>query len=191
MNIENIIKNEVYCLANTLIEYYLKEHYELLMESPFLCDHDEIFQFWLISRWLSEKLEEQGETVFSIDSITYVWCRKSCGQALHLDTCFLNMKVDYTPLPLTRECIDTIEWIGHRYLYGEALSSCYVGQDLNDLDEESKALLYYALEHEGTPCLKYPSHLGSLLTEWHESNEYVSETNEYFEVCSKYEGDEE
>lgn len=42
----------------------------------------EIYEYWLVSGWLCEKLREKGECVISSENI---WCRCTMGQAILLD----------------------------------------------------------------------------------------------------------
>jgi len=44
----------------------------------------EIFEWWLVSDWLAEKLEEKGKPVLKNEYGTY-WGRTATGQALFLD----------------------------------------------------------------------------------------------------------
>ena len=44
----------------------------------------EVYEHWLVSSWLAEKLKEQGETVEEFYSLT-VWGRTTYGQAIHGD----------------------------------------------------------------------------------------------------------
>ena len=46
----------------------------------------EIKEHWIVSSWLSKKLQEQGETVVEdVLGIDYIWCRATTGQAIHCD----------------------------------------------------------------------------------------------------------
>jgi hypothetical protein len=46
----------------------------------------EIFEHWIVSSWLADKLEEQGETVVKdVLGIDYIWGRTSTGQAIWCD----------------------------------------------------------------------------------------------------------
>lgn len=47
-------------------------------------EYPDIYEFWSVSGWLAEKLEEKGEIVFEcLDFI--VWGRQTTGQAIYLD----------------------------------------------------------------------------------------------------------
>lgn len=47
-------------------------------------EYPEIFEFWAVSDWLYEKLEERGEVVFEMLDFN-VWGRQCTGQAICLD----------------------------------------------------------------------------------------------------------
>lgn len=51
---------------------------------PFVDTDDEIFEWWLVTPWLAERLKEQGEAV--IDALDcHWWGRQSSGQAVYMD----------------------------------------------------------------------------------------------------------
>lgn len=51
---------------------------------PFLVSDGEIFEWWLVTRWLAERLKEHGEVV--IDAFDcHWWGRQSSGQAVYMD----------------------------------------------------------------------------------------------------------
>jgi hypothetical protein len=45
----------------------------------------EIFEHWIVSSWLANKLEEQGETVVRDFYGLDIWCRATTGQAIYID----------------------------------------------------------------------------------------------------------
>jgi hypothetical protein len=45
----------------------------------------EIFEHWIVSSWLANKLEEQGETVVRDFYGLDIWCRPTTGQAIWCD----------------------------------------------------------------------------------------------------------
>lgn len=49
----------------------------------------EIYEYWAISGWLSDKLKERGEVV--IDSYPDIWGRQTTGQAICLDGVIRNI----------------------------------------------------------------------------------------------------
>ena len=44
----------------------------------------EVFEHWLVSSWLFEKLQEQGESVVEMYGL-YIWCRTTTGMAIAYD----------------------------------------------------------------------------------------------------------
>lgn len=47
-------------------------------------EYSEVFEYWTISNWLYEKLEEKGEVVFELFDLK-IWGRTTTGQAIDLD----------------------------------------------------------------------------------------------------------
>ena len=45
----------------------------------------EIFEWYIISKWLYEKLKEKGEPVLSYEDFNYFWGRTTTGQSVCLD----------------------------------------------------------------------------------------------------------
>ena len=45
---------------------------------------DEVFEHWIVTRWLKERLQEKGQIVEDIHGVD-VWARCCTGQAIHLD----------------------------------------------------------------------------------------------------------
>lgn len=62
-------------------EYTAQEACEALNLKPY---ESEIYEYWLISEYLAEKLREHGEAVFEYYGLT-VWGRTTTGQAILLD----------------------------------------------------------------------------------------------------------
>ena len=48
-------------------------------------DRQEIYEWWFVSRWLYERLQEAGEPVLDSD-YGYLWGRTYTGQAISLDS---------------------------------------------------------------------------------------------------------
>ena len=46
------------------------------------CEYVEVYEWWIVSGWLADKLEEKGEVVISGENI---WGRRTTGQAILLD----------------------------------------------------------------------------------------------------------
>ena len=47
----------------------------------------EVFQWWIVSDFLYERLQEVGEVVCDVEGV-YFWGRTACGIALEYDYCF-------------------------------------------------------------------------------------------------------
>lgn len=47
-------------------------------------DYVEIYEWWAVSQWLAEKLEEKGE-IIAYAGMTCIWGRRTSGQAILLD----------------------------------------------------------------------------------------------------------
>ena len=52
--------------------------------------YEEVFEWWAVSRWFGEKLEEQGCVVIESWGKSY-WGRQTTGQAISLDGCVINI----------------------------------------------------------------------------------------------------
>ena len=57
---------------------------EFCEDNDIEADHYEVYEHWLISNWLSEKLAAKGETVGELCGLT-IWGRGCTGQAIALD----------------------------------------------------------------------------------------------------------
>jgi len=93
-----LVRNEVYTVQSSLVEHLLSEgvfSYDdivNLYESEEQAKENgydepeaqEIFEWWVISEWFAEKLEEQGEPILRNDYGTW-WGRTCTGQAILLD----------------------------------------------------------------------------------------------------------
>lgn len=102
--INRIVNREVLTLANELVtELYKNEDLiddlipclsdyvtctECDGEGCDQCDHGEIYievcQHWLVSDWLADKLEDQGERVARVAGLQ-IWGRRTCGQGIGQD----------------------------------------------------------------------------------------------------------
>jgi hypothetical protein len=51
----------------------------------FMEDCHEVFEHWLVSRWLADKLEAKGEKVIRDFFNMNIWCRCCTGQAISMD----------------------------------------------------------------------------------------------------------
>lgn len=54
------------------------------------CQRQEIIEWWLVSDWLAEKLDEHKESIVS-DGNNHYWGRKTSGQALKMDEVIHNI----------------------------------------------------------------------------------------------------
>lgn len=52
--------------------------------------YEEVFEWWAVSHWFGEKLEEQGCVVIESWGKSY-WGRQTTGQAISLDGCVINI----------------------------------------------------------------------------------------------------
>ncbi len=80
---KRIVDNHVLCGQNFVIE-------QLLKANPFLidCNHnadEEILEWWLITPFLAEQLEREGETIIA-EYDCHWWGRTQSGQAIHMDS---------------------------------------------------------------------------------------------------------
>lgn len=57
-------------------------------------DYPEVYEFWSITEWLGEKLEERGEIIFDYLDFT-VWGRQCTGQAIKLDGIIQDIAKEY------------------------------------------------------------------------------------------------
>jgi len=94
---KKLVGNNIYHNLCLTTEKELKENPELLFEAENYYpvneegkkdyengNYPEVYEFWAISKWLSEKLEEKGEIIFEmLDFI--VWGRQTTGQAILMD----------------------------------------------------------------------------------------------------------
>lgn len=66
-----------------------QQTYDSAMEACFQSDIEpyerEVFEHWLVSDWLAEKLEEKNERVLKDFFGLTVWCRTTTGQSILLD----------------------------------------------------------------------------------------------------------
>lgn len=58
-------------------------------------DPCEVFEHWIISGWLADKLEEQGEAVAQPWGDVHIWGRTCTGQAISLDHNIRTLALEY------------------------------------------------------------------------------------------------
>jgi hypothetical protein len=91
------IERHVYANVNSLVEYIIQKGFED-PNAPFTIDDieniyieneetgesemQEVFQWFIVSDYLAEKLKEKGEPIIEEENI---WGRGTCGQAVLLD----------------------------------------------------------------------------------------------------------
>jgi hypothetical protein len=91
------IERHVYANVNSLVEYIIQKGFED-SNAPFTIDDieniyieneetgesemQEVFQWFIVSDYLAEKLKEKGEPIINDENI---WGRGTCGQAILLD----------------------------------------------------------------------------------------------------------
>ena len=68
---------------------------------PAFCDlHDiepydrEVYEHWIVSNWLADKLEAKGEKVDRDFAGMIVWARTTTGQAIHMDSVIEAIRAD-------------------------------------------------------------------------------------------------
>lgn len=113
--IERIIAQEIYCLANELGEHacksetFIDDCQNLTIRFCVECgeevpgyddcptcgadpDHEpvEIMQWYIVSDWLAEKFAAQGQTVGEHLGL-HLWGRRECGSALTQDDCITQL----------------------------------------------------------------------------------------------------
>lgn len=91
------IERHVYANVNSLVEYIIQKGFED-SNAPFTIEDieniyieneetgesemQEVFQWYIVSDYLAEKLKEKGEPIINDENI---WGRGTCGQAILLD----------------------------------------------------------------------------------------------------------
>ena len=103
--IDNIVKNDVHLLANELGNKLFMEAFENgsidnYEPHPDYEDYPEVYQWWIVSEWLAEKLVEDNEVVMESNGV-YFWGRCGCGYALECDFVSIYKKLN-TPFNTTK-----------------------------------------------------------------------------------------
>ena len=102
----SLVNKEVICNLCLTAQKELGENPELLNEAKNYFpqnengkkddngEYPEIYEYWAVSEWLADKLEERGEVIFEmLDFI--VWGRQSSGQAILLDSVIQKIAQEY------------------------------------------------------------------------------------------------
>ena len=85
----NIVANEVHACISCLIGL-LNEEDRMAIWLSDQESENEVFEHWIVSSWLGEHLENQGEVVHQIGSLE-VWGRATTGQAIYMDGVILSI----------------------------------------------------------------------------------------------------
>ena len=87
---KQIIEREVYyCVSSLIDELMSNEKYmDELIEYTCRVDDEgnelEVYEYWLVSDWLADKLKARDEIVFEFHGLT-IWGRTTTGQAMYMD----------------------------------------------------------------------------------------------------------
>ncbi len=87
---EKLVKREVlYDVSHLVQELMIQEKYfedlgELFGEEDAEGNMPEIYEYWLVTPWLGEKLKECGEFVASFYGLV-IWGRQTTGQLIYAD----------------------------------------------------------------------------------------------------------
>lgn len=88
---------ENFCMTDEMI----KEHHNVETEEEIqeirdnAEDIQEVFEHWVCSNWLIEKLKEQGEPILETDFETW-WGRTCTGQSIYLDHNIQELAYEYS-----------------------------------------------------------------------------------------------
>ena len=69
---------------NLVVEELMKHDESLLDSLQNLDENSEVMEWWLVTPYMAELLEEKGEVILS-DYDCYWWGRQTSGQALYMD----------------------------------------------------------------------------------------------------------
>jgi len=86
---ERIVRNEIYLCQSSLVEKCFEQSLFSIEDIENLNDEEtdeyqEIFEWWAISNWLSNRLREHNEPILDNDYGTW-WGRTTTGQAIAMD----------------------------------------------------------------------------------------------------------
>jgi hypothetical protein len=54
----------------------------------------EVYEWWLVSNWLAEKLSERGEVIIEPN----IWGRQAAGQAVYMDGIMQDIAMEFAPV---------------------------------------------------------------------------------------------
>ena len=87
---KNIVENNVLCCISGLAEecfnkdIFKYEEIENLYDEK--CgDDQEIFEYWLVTKFLYDKLKNAGQPVYNYNDFNYIWGRTTTGQLICMD----------------------------------------------------------------------------------------------------------
>ena len=108
--IDRLVSREVYCCMTQEVEYMLERVFcgddnnpfdESAYDEIFVCDSDDgeeyeriIYEWWVVSGWLGDKLREKGQPVISTVWGNTYWGRTCTGQSICLDWCITEIAKD-------------------------------------------------------------------------------------------------
>ena len=87
---EKLVKREVLCEVSLLVqdliaqEKYFEDLSELLGEEDKDGNAAEVFEYWVVTPWLGEKLKAHGELVTEFFNLV-IWGRQTTGQLIYAD----------------------------------------------------------------------------------------------------------
>lgn len=87
---EKLVKREVLCEVSQLVqdlmsqERYCEGLSELFGQEDEDGNMPEVFEYWLVTPWLGEKLKAHGELVTEFFNLV-IWGRQTTGQLIHAD----------------------------------------------------------------------------------------------------------
>ena len=93
MIIERIVEHDILvCISSVVSHSFNDEAREQIMYNEYatLDENDEVFEYWIVSNWLSRKLIDYEECVTEIDNV-HVWSRTTTGQSIALDSVILKI----------------------------------------------------------------------------------------------------
>jgi hypothetical protein len=87
---EKLVNREILCNVSYLVtelmgqEKYFEELSELFGHEDDEGNIQEVYEFWLVTPWFSEKLKAQGELVTDFFNLV-IWGRQTTGQVIYAD----------------------------------------------------------------------------------------------------------
>lgn len=96
--LQGFVSREVYYCQGALVGELLKK--EIISYDDFVNLYDEetdeyqeIYEYWIVSEWLAEKLEQEGEPIIKSDFGIW-WGRTCTGQSIILDSVIEKIYTD-------------------------------------------------------------------------------------------------